>query len=93
MKKIKTAIIGFGTMGKIRYNYLKKLKSIEIVLIYDPFCKNIPKNLKTKFDINQIINSSNLDAVFICTPNYLNAKLTFEFLKIKSTYFVKSLLR
>ena len=81
MEKIKIAIIGYGTMGKIRYNYLKKLDSIEIILVYDPYSKDIPEHLKTNLELDQVIGLASIDAIFICTPNYLNAKLTFDSLK------------
>ena len=70
MEKIKIAIIGYGTMGKIRYNYLKKLDSIEIILVYDPYSKDIPDHLKTTLELDKVIDLACIDAIFICRRGY-----------------------
>ena len=71
---IKVAIIGFGKIGKTRYKILNKFKNIEVLKIYDPYQK-IPKNLSCP-DVNDIFSDKKINSIFICTPNYLNAKYT-----------------
>lgn len=75
MIKYKCGIIGFGKMGKIRANAIEKSGYAEIVSVYDPFISNIdiPYNLKNSPE--EVLNS-NIDVVFICTPNYLIKDLT-----------------
>ena len=77
---INTGIIGFGIMGKIRAKAIKVNGDANIISVYD--------NKETDFDgystsknSDEIINNPEIDAVFICTPNYLNKSLTIQGLK------------
>ncbi len=79
---IKCGIIGYGKMGRIRAKAIESDGRGEVVSIYDP-------NLIIEDDFNyeisdssdDIINSQDIDAVFICTPNYLNKPLTIQSLR------------
>ncbi len=73
--KINIGIIGFGKVGKRRYESLKKNKNVNISKIFDINPKAIPQSKRAK-SIKEIIHNNNIEAVFVCTPNYLNAKLT-----------------
>jgi len=79
MKKINVGIIGFGKMGQIRSNALELSGRAIIHSIYE---KNGPPSVgmahKVVENINEIIDNSDIDAVFICTPNYLNKSLTIQ---------------
>ena len=73
-KKIRIGIIGFGKVGKIRYNILKKIKSVEIVSICEKnSIKNIDNKIITTNSFKKFLES-NIDAAFICTYNkYLSS--------------------
>lgn len=80
MKKlVECAIIGYGYMGEIRRETIEKHQNTKLSII----CENNQSklNIETKFDV--VINpreviESNVDAVFICTPNHLIPDLTIQ---------------
>ena len=78
MKK-KVGIIGFGKMGQIRLEVINKLDIFEVVSIYDPY--STKKNRLFVNSLDDLFNNKNIEIIFICTPNYLNRKLTIESLK------------
>ena len=80
----KIGIIGFGKMGKIRYNAIKKIPGFIVEVISDP--NNIDVKLPN-VSINQLIDNKDIDIVIICTPNYLNKKLTIKCLNNKKHVF------
>ncbi len=65
---IKCGIIGFGKMGKIRANAIENSGKGRIVAVYDI---NPPLNCSYKVTKSpaEIIESSEVDTVFVCTPN------------------------
>tara|TARA_Y100000590_G_C15701363_1_gene1006911 strand:+ start:1379 stop:2365 length:987 start_codon:yes stop_codon:yes gene_type:complete len=72
-------IIGLGKMGRIRYEILKKHKKINKIFCYDSSYKqNFNNDIK---NVDQIFKNKEIDLIFICTPNYLNKKLTIKSLK------------
>lgn len=78
MKK-KVGIIGFGKMGQIRLEVIKKLDIFEVVSIYDPY--STKKNRLFVNSLDDLFDNKNIEIIFVCTPNYLNKKLTIESLK------------
>ena len=76
---IKVGIIGYGKMGKIRNEVISSLKDAQVALVYDP--AKIDTELEVVQTPEQIIDNPGIDAVFICTPNYLNKPLTIQSLK------------
>jgi len=78
MKVIKVGIIGYGKMGKIRHNALNKDMRSKVVSIYDPELKIIDSGINIMKSAKQVLESG-IDAVFICTPNYLIKELTNEY--------------
>ena len=73
MKKILIGIIGFGNIGKKRFNALTKLKRFAEVKV---ICEK--RSIKEKFkkidvinDLNKI-NNYNLDLLIICTPTAIS---------------------
>ena len=85
MKKITTAIIGFGVVGKRRMKFIKKNKFYDLISISDiRFKKNFNKKKICFFkNYKEILNDKRINAVFITLPNYLAAKVTKEFLNKK----------
>lgn len=67
---INCGIIGFGKMGKIRADAIEKSGRGRVVAIYDinppPDCMYPLANSS-----DEIISSLGIDAVFVCTPNFL----------------------
>ncbi len=75
----KVGIIGYGKMGRIRYQEIYKSGRAEIVSVFDPHCVDL--EIHSANSANEIINNPCIDAIFICTPNYLNKPLTIQGLK------------
>ena len=76
---IKVGIIGYGKMGKIRHSVMDAIKGVQVISVYDS--ANIEAYIDIAETSDQIINNSKIDAIFICTPNYLNKPLTIQSLK------------
>ncbi len=79
---LNVGIIGFGKVGRIRYNILKKIKNVNVRVICDcNINEKIIGNTEYTKDPNKIINSKFIDIVFISLPNYLNKKYTIKAIK------------
>ena len=76
---IKVGIIGYGKMGKIRHSVMDSIKGVQVISVYDS--DNFEAYIDKAETSDQIINNSEIDAIFICTPNYLNKPLTIQSLK------------
>ena len=76
---IKVGIIGYGKMGKIRHSATDAIKGVQVISAYDS--ANIEAYIDIAETSDQIINNPEIDAIFICTPNYLNKPLTIQSLK------------
>ena len=81
MKKelFKVGIIGYGKMGKIRHREIDAYKMSEVVCIYDQF--DVETKLQVAKSAEDLIINFDLDAIFICTANYMNKSLTIAALK------------
>jgi len=77
---INVGIIGYGKMGKIRHDVANAIDGVNVVSIYDPSVVKAEINIEKSAD--DIINNSVIDAVFICTPNYLNKPFTIQSLQV-----------
>lgn len=78
---INVGIIGFGKMGRVRYETICQNGHGRIVAIADPQeCPAIP-GIRYYASPDLLIASPEVDAVFICTPNYLNEALTVQALQ------------
>ena len=74
-------IIGFGKMGKIRFDAIKADGRGKIVKIYDPNkVQDLDPTLLASNE-QEIIEDPDINLVFICTPNYLNKDFTIKSLK------------
>ena len=76
---INIGIIGYGKMGKIRHQILNKNSDANIISVYDPL--DIKTDIEKAKSPEQIIENPKIDAVFICTPNYLNKPFTIASLQ------------
>lgn len=85
MDKLKIGIIGYGKMGKTRHAVINQVGGAEIVAISEPDLTDnlgIP-NLTHK----EILDRSDIDAVIISTPNFLNKDLTINALEAEKHVF------
>src|SRR5487761_2074393 len=77
MRKIRTAMFGTGFMGKVHTEAIRRLGNVEVVAVAgadqadaDKFAAafDIPKAA----DWKDLLADKDIDAVHICTPNYLH---------------------
>ena len=78
---INVGIIGFGKMGQIRVSAVETSGKANIKLIYEK--NELPETVKYTQapSTDEIIDSPEIDAVFTCTPNFLNKPLTIQALE------------
>lgn len=76
--KIKVGIIGYGKMGRIRHQAIRETDSAEVIAISDT---GILDSSLPNLSHNEIIGRKDIDAIIICTPNFLNKKLTIKSLE------------
>ena len=74
---ISVGLIGYGKMGQIRANALGINNKVYIHSVYDIMSTYKQRQLEGPSSPD-IINNKEIDAVFICTPNYLNQSLTLK---------------
>jgi len=74
---INIGIIGYGKMGQIRAEAIKASDKGRVVSVCD---KSLAKSVSDEIAIadspESMINDPQIEAVFVCTPNYLNQPLT-----------------
>lgn len=73
--KQKVGIIGYGKQGQIRHQAMMETNCAEVVAISEPHVVNVDLPNLTH---EEIITSPNIDAIIICTPNFLNKPLTIK---------------
>ena len=78
--RMKVGIIGYGKMGQIRADAIEAGRHAEIATVFDtvrlPDCP-----YPYAASAEEIIADPSLDAVFVCTPNWLNRPLTIAGLR------------
>ena len=74
-------IIGFGKMGQIRANAIKANGRGRVESIFDINPISDPMGAEVASSAEEIIKNPTIDAVFICTPNFLNKPLTIAALQ------------
>lgn len=87
MEKVRIGIIGFGCIGKVHMNTLKKIENAEVVAVCD-IDENELRYAKEKYgisnlyrDYHDLIARSDIDAVLVCLPNRLHSIVTIDALK------------
>jgi 1,5-anhydro-D-fructose reductase (1,5-anhydro-D-mannitol-forming) len=73
----KIGIIGYGKMGRTRYEAIKELDAGEIIAISDPNLISLPDAIEN-VSHDTIINNPDINIIIVCTPNYLNKDLTIR---------------
>jgi 1,5-anhydro-D-fructose reductase (1,5-anhydro-D-mannitol-forming) len=76
---INTGIIGFGKMGRIREHAVQGCEHAQVIMVFDPIAQDI--DYPTAGTVDEVINHEGIDAIFVCTPNYLNKELTIRSLQ------------
>ena len=66
-------------MGQIRHQVISAFEDVKVQSIYDP--EIVDTEIEKAQNSDQIIENPEIDAVFTCTPNYLNKPLTIQSLK------------
>ena len=71
-KILQFGLLGFGKMGKIRYETLNEMKQCEAITVFE-YNDDIvtPDNLTRINSVEELIASKDVDAVIISVPNYL----------------------
>jgi len=79
MRKI--GIIGFGRIGRIHFNSVKKIKGNQVVAVADTFADQM-EDVFDEYgidnysnDFNAIIDNPEIDTVFVCSPTDTHAKI------------------
>ena len=75
--KLKVGIIGYGTMGKIRHQAIDEVGIADVVAISEPAIGHEINGI-ANLSHQEILHHPNIDIIIICTPNFLNKKLTIE---------------
>ncbi len=84
MKKIRTAVIGAGFMGKVHAEMIRRLGNVEIAAvagISDEEAKSFGQAVgveNTTSNYKTILADQTIDAVHVCTPNNLHYPISME---------------
>lgn len=78
---INIGIIGFGKMGRIRYDAIRQDGRGCVIAVMDPYQSVHLPEVKVYKSAEDLILDPHMDGIFICTPNYLNQTLTIKALQ------------
>ena len=81
-KKLKCAIIGYGYMGEIRHRMVRQHPDTDLLMICESNADKLTENYKFAMvkDPNEVLESD-VDMVFVCTPNHLIPDLAIKCLE------------
>lgn len=80
-ESIRFGIIGYGKMGKIRAQAIRNSGYGVVAAVTDHEAGSPPEGAYWASDAQHVIADPCIDAVFICTPNFLNKPLTIKSLE------------
>ncbi len=78
---LRVGIIGMGKMGQLRATVVKALPGIQVCAFYEPLIAVHLPDVRRESCAEDVIDNPDVDAIFICTPNYLNQPLTLRALQ------------
>ncbi|MEO6454195.1 MAG: Gfo/Idh/MocA family oxidoreductase [Ginsengibacter sp.] len=74
---LRIGIIGYGAMGKTRHQAITEIKRGTVLAVSDPHIGSDINGIPN-ISHDEIINHPEIDAIFVCTPNFLNKELTIR---------------
>ena len=83
-KKVRVGMIGAGGIARHHMGILAKFDDVKVVAAADPSEKaleeagGVVSGLKTFSDYKEMLAEGKMDAVSVCTPNYLHAQPTID---------------
>lgn len=79
MKLLRAGITGFGKMGRLRAQLVNGNDSMKLVAIADPNVSpsDIPRGCKYFSDYRDLLKE-HLDALFVCTPNFMTPRVIID---------------
>src|SRR5215468_5840993 len=78
MQKIRTALFGTGFVGRVHLEGIRRLGFVDVYAIGEPQIEKANQLAaefgvsKTEADYRKILEDKNVDAVHVCTPNFLH---------------------
>jgi predicted dehydrogenase len=74
MKKLRTAVIGTGFMGRVHLEALRRTEGVEVAAVVGRESGSAEKlargfDLPWTADLAKVLEDSSIDAVHVCTPN------------------------
>lgn len=72
----KVGIIGYGVMGQTRFKAINEIIPGTVIAISEPNL-NVMVDLPN-ISLREIINHPDINAIVVCTPNFLNKELTIK---------------
>ena len=74
---LRFGIIGYGKMGRTRHIAIKEVGKVELIAVSEPDLHDMVDDVPN-LSHEEIIAHPDIDAIIICTPNYLNKDLTIR---------------
>lgn len=74
---LRFGIIGYGKMGRTRHIAIKEVGKVELIAVSEPDLHDMVDAVPN-LSHEEIIAHPDIDAIIICTPNYLNKDLTIR---------------
>lgn len=74
---LRFGIIGYGKMGRTRHIAIKEVGKGELIAVSEPNLEDLIDDVPN-ISHEEIIAHPDIDAMIICTPNYLNKDLTIR---------------
>ena len=78
----KVGIVGFGRIGRIHFNLIKRLKDVEITAVADSLADKMTDVFQEygidnySNDFNTVINNPEIDTVIVCSPTDTHAAVS-----------------
>lgn len=69
--QLNIGIVGYGTMGNLRYRVMKEVGGCSVLKICDVTSVDCPNDVEFTTNYLDIINDKNINCIFVCTPNFL----------------------
>ncbi|QTN38501.1 Gfo/Idh/MocA family oxidoreductase [Cryomorphaceae bacterium] len=79
--KIRVGIIGYGKMGQLRHQASEATGLSEVIAISEPNLVDGVGEGLPNLSHDEIVSREDIDAIVICTPNFLNKELTIAALR------------